>query len=266
LPCSREDLSNFGAVRVDESGRALEFREKPQTAEACAGMEVAPQLRASMGVGEDRPYLASMGIYLFNKSRLIECLANDLIDFGHDVIPAAVDHCRVQTHCFDGYWRDIGTIGAFYEAHMDMVGPNPPLDFYDPDWPFYTHPRFLPGSRLDACRFNQTILAGGAILEGCTIESSVIGVRAVMRNATVKRSLIMGSEDSIEDLPGLPPVGVGEGSLIQDSIIDLNARIGRNVRIVNRDRIQNAEGDGWVIRDGIVVIAKNSVIPDDTVI
>jgi glucose-1-phosphate adenylyltransferase len=265
-PCSKAEIGNFGAVRVDKTGRIVEFREKPKTAKALKGMEASKGLLQKAGFAADRPYLASMGIYLFDKELLRQALDNDLIDFGHHVIPACVDTSRVQAHFFGGYWQDIGTIRSFYEAHMDMVSANPQFDFFDPDWQFYTHPRYLPGSRLSGCRFHESILAGGADLQDCTIEKSIIGVRASMRRATVKRSLIMGTEDFPPPAAAsAPPVGVGEGSLIQDAIIDLNARIGRNVRIVNKQGLQEDEGRSWVIRDGIVVIPKNAIIPDDTV-
>jgi len=160
LPCSEDEISDFGAVRVDDSGRIVEFREKPKNAEQRAGMEVPPELLERRDLKADRPYLASMGIYLFDKSRLVESLNNDLTDFGHHVIPACVNDCRVQAHFFGGYWRDIGTIRAFFDAHMDLVQPHPLFDFYDPEWPIYTHPRYLPGSRLNGCRFNHAVLAG----------------------------------------------------------------------------------------------------------
>jgi glucose-1-phosphate adenylyltransferase len=267
LPCSEEEIGDFGAVRVDDAGTVVEFREKPQTAQAREGMTVAPELLEARGVAGSRPYLASMGIYLFRKQVLFDCLENDLIDFGNDVMPASLEKYKVGTHFFDGYWRDIGTIRSFYEAHMDMVGADPPFDWYDVDWPFYTHPRYLPGSLLRSCRFNDTVLAGGATIHESTLEQSVIGLRTRMSKATVRRTLIMGAEDTPPPSPaGIPAVGIGEGSLIQDAIIDLNARIGRNVRIVNKDGLKEAEGDSWVIRDGIVVVRKNGVIPDGTTI
>ena len=267
LPCSEAEIAEFGAVRVDDRGGVVEFREKPSTPKAREGMTAAPELLETRGVDGGRPYLASMGIYLFKKQVLLDCLDNDLIDFGNDVIPAAVGDYNVQAHFFDGYWRDIGTIRAFYDAHMDMVGPEPPFDWYDNQWSFYTRPRYLPGSRLRGCRFNDALLAGGATIDESTIEQSVIGIRARIRKATVRRSLIMGVEDDPpKSDPGAPPVGIGEGSLIQDAIIDLNARIGRNVRIVNEGGVTEAEGDAWVIRDGIVVVRKNAVIPDGTTI
>ncbi len=267
LPCSAEEISEFGAVRVDGQGRVVEFREKPQTAGDRAGMEASPDLLARFGAPADRPYLASMGIYLFDKKVLAEDLRNDLRDFGHHVIPASVSARRVQAFVFDGYWRDIGTIRAFYEAHMDLVRSEPPFSFYDPDWLFYTHPRYLPGSRVSGTRFNDSILAEGAILDGCTVEQSVIGVRSTLQRVTVRRSLIMGADPFYPPGPrGAPPVGIGEGSLIEDAIVDKNARIGRNVRISNKHGRRDAQGPGWTIRDGIVVIPKNAVVPDGTTI
>ncbi|MCP3977739.1 MAG: glucose-1-phosphate adenylyltransferase [bacterium] len=267
LPCSEDEIAGFGAVRVDDTGRIVEFREKPQSADAREGMQASRALLEKQGISDDRPYLASMGIYLFRKHVLRAGLDNSLIDFGHDVIPATVDDNRIQAHLFNGYWRDIGTIRSFFDAHMDLVDPDPPFDFYDPNWMFYTHPRYLPGSRLSGCKFQHSLLAGGAIINDSEIEESVIGIRAVVNRATLRRTLIMGSEDFPPAGPaGAPPVGVGEGSVIENAIIDLNARIGKNVQIRTESRPQEADGDGWVIRDGIVVIPKNAVVPDGTVI
>jgi glucose-1-phosphate adenylyltransferase len=266
-PCTGAEIGGFGAVRVDPDGRVVEFREKPATPEARAGMEVPADLLARRGVGADRPYLASMGIYLFDKRVLFEAIENRLVDFGRDVIPAAVQSRKVHAHLFDGYWRDIGTLRAFYEAHLDMVSPNPPFAFGDPEWPIYTHPRYLPGARLSGTRFNRAILSEGSVLLGSTVEDSVIGVRTVMHGVTVRRSLLMGADaHPPEGSPGAPPVGIGEGTLIRDAIIDKNARIGRHVRIVNQDKLADAEGPGWAIRDGIVVVLKNAVVPDGTTI
>jgi glucose-1-phosphate adenylyltransferase len=267
LPCSAEEISEFGAVRVDGQGRIVEFREKPKTAEDRAGMEASPDLLARFGAAADRPYLASMGIYLFDKRVLAEDLCNDFRDFGHHVIPASVAARRVQAFVFDGYWRDIGTIRTFYDAHMDLVRPDPPFSFYDPEWLFYTHPRYLPGSRISGTRFNHSVLAEGAILDGCTVEQSVIGVRSTLRRVTVRRSLIMGADPFYPPgLPGAPPIGIGEGSLIENAIVDKNARIGRNVRIGNKHGRRDAEGPGWTVRDGIVVIPKNAIVPDGTTV
>jgi glucose-1-phosphate adenylyltransferase len=267
VPCSGEDISSFGAMRVDSAGRALDFREKPADAAARSGMEAPKDFLERRGLGLDRPYLASMGVYLFRKDVLLEVLENELPDFGQDLIPEAVRTRHVRAHLFEGYWRDIGTIRAFYDAHMDLLSPTPPFDLHDPEWPFYTHPRYLPGARISGSRFNRVILAEGSSIDDSTIEESVVGVRAVMRRATVRRCLIMGADPHPPEAPtGAPPIGIGEGSLLQEAIVDKNARIGRNVRLVNKKGHRDAEGSGWVIREGIVVVPKNAVVPDGTTI
>ncbi len=265
-PCSEREISNFGAARVDESGRILEFREKPADVERRTGMEVSPALLEEKGVRADVPYLASMGIYLFRKQALLEALDNDLVDFGRDIIPAEVSRRRVQAHFFQGYWRDIGTIRAFFDAHMDLVRPDPPFTFHDRDWPIYTRPRYLPGARLSGCRFTRVLLADGSRVLDSEVEDAVIGLRSEIRASTVRQALVMGVDTYYPDIPGAPPVGIGEGSEILNAIIDKNARIGRNVRLVNEKKVRHKDGDDWAIRDGIVVVPKNGVIPDGTVI
>jgi len=266
LPCAEGEIGEFGAIRVDPSGRIVEFREKPKDEASRLGMKADPSLLARFGVSTGRPYLASMGIYLFKKSYLRACLeSSQRHDFGRDVLPHAVAGGMVQSFLFAGYWRDIGTIRAFYDAHMDLVNADPPFHFNDPEWPFYTHPRYLPGSSLNAVRINRSIVSEGTTLDECTVESSIIGVRTAMTRATVRRSLVMGADPYPPSGPaGCPPLGVGEGSLIQDAIIDKNARIGRNVLITNKNGVTEAEGEGWAIREGIVVVTKNAVIPDGT--
>jgi glucose-1-phosphate adenylyltransferase len=266
LPCSAQDIGEFGAVRVNEDGVVVEFREKPKTAEARAGMEASASLLAERGISADRPYLASMGIYLFRKDVLADCLDNDLSDFGHHVIPATLGKRRIHAHFFDGYWRDIGTIRAYYDAHLDLIEPKTPFDFYDPQWPFFTHPRYLPGSRLTDCNYHRVMLCGGAIVSECTIENSVIGIRSVIRGSTLRRTLMAGADPNPPEIPGAPAVGIAPGCVIENAIIDKNVRIGRDVKIVNEKGLTEADGDGWVIRDGLVVVLRNAVIPAGTVI
>jgi glucose-1-phosphate adenylyltransferase len=267
MPCPAADIAHFGAVRVDPSGRIVEFREKPKTDERRAGMEAGPELLARYGIPADRPYLASMGIYLFKSEVLDACLDNDLQDFGHHVLPLAVEKYRMQAHLFDGYWRDIGTIRSFYDAHMDLLEPKAHFDFHDRTWPIFTQPRYLPGTRLTNCRFYRTVLAGGGVVSDSTVEESVVGVRTVMRDAAVRRSLIFGCDPEPPEAPaGAPPLGIGRGSIVTNAIVDKNARIGANVRITNEAGVREADGPGYAIREGLVVVLRNGIIPDGTVI
>jgi glucose-1-phosphate adenylyltransferase len=266
-PCSQQEIANFGAVRVNDSGKIVEFREKPSDDRARSGMEVSRHLLEKKGVRADLPYLASMGVYMFRKRVLIEALDNALVDFGGDVIPAEVRRRRVQAHFFNGYWRDIGTTRAFFDAHMDLVQPDPPFTFHDRNWPIYTRPRYLPGARLHGCTFHRVLLGDGSRVLDSQVEDAVIGLRSEVRGATIRRALIMGVDNYYPDAPvGSPPVGIGVGSEITNAIIDKNARIGAGVRIVNENRVEHADGDGWAIREGIVVIPKNGVVADGTVI
>ena len=263
-PCSEEEIGAFGAMRVDDSGRIVEFREKPKTPEAREGMELPPELLGAKGIPPSQPYLASMGIYMFRKEVLLETLDSKLVDFGRDIIPASVGQHRVQAHFFQGYWRDIGTIRAFFDAHMDLVQEEPPFSFHDASWPIYTRPRYLPGARLHSCCFDRVLLGDGSRVVGSDAQECVIGLRSDVRGATLRRTLIMGVDSNFPEAPGSPPVGVGEGSHIENAIVDKNARIGRGVRISNPSGVLEADGDGWAIRDGIVVIPKNAIIPDGT--
>lgn len=267
LPCAAADIGDFGAVRVDDEGRIVEFREKPKTAEARAGMEVPDALRTRTGVDADRPYLASMGIYLFEQRVLEECLASDATDFGGEVLPAAVvGDRRVQSFVFNGYWRDIGTIKAFYDCHVDLVRPRPAFDFNDPNWPIYTRPRYLPGTRMDGSRVDRCVVANGCVVEDSRLANSVIGLRSNVRSAEVRDTLMMGADLNYPSVRGAPPVGIGAGSVVAGAIIDKNARIGRRCHLVNADGREEAEGEGWCIRDGVVIVAKNAVVPDGTVL
>jgi glucose-1-phosphate adenylyltransferase len=203
---------------------------------------------------------------MFNKGALLDVLDSSLVDFGRDIIPSETGRRRVQAHFFKGYWRDIGTMRAFFDAHMDLIKPDPAFSFHDRAWPIYTRPRYLPGARLSGCSFNHVMLGEGSRIVDSQVEDAVIGLRSDIRGATIKRALIMGVDSHYPGFPGAPPVGIGEGSEIRDAIIDKNARIGRGVRILNEAGVQDADGEGWAIREGIVVVPKNSVIPDGTMI
>lgn len=266
-PVGRADAPRFGILKTDEDERITAFHEKPQ-ADQLDGLESVS--------GSDKPYLASMGIYVFRADVLREVLElSDAEDFGRQIIPAAIESHRVYAFPFEGYWEDIGTIRAFFEANLALTLPDPPFDFYDPDHPIYTRPRFLPPSRADGCDLERTVLAEGCLLRDSDIRESVIGLRSIIGpDARVTRTVMMGADfyETPERMAenrrlGRPNVGVGRGCTIERVIIDKNARIGEGVTIrpptVGEEMV---ETENYVIRDGIVVIPKNAIIPDGTII
>ncbi len=265
-PVARADAPRFGILKTDAEGRITAFHEKPSPDEL-DGLESRP--------GDERPYLASMGIYVFRADVLREVLtASDAEDFGRQIIPAAIESHRVYAYPFTGYWEDIGTIRAFYEANLALTLPNPPFDFYEPQRPIYTRPRFLPSSRADGCTLTRTVLAEGCLIRQAEIRESVVGLRSVIGpDVRLVRAVVMGAdfyetpERKVENRRlGRPDVGIGAGCTIEGAIIDKNARIGAGVIIRPHPPDENVDAEQYVIRDGIVVIPKNAVIPDGTVI
>ena len=268
-PVPRADAPRFGILKTDgdEEGRITSFSEKPRDDEL-EGLESMPD--------SDRPYLASMGIYLFRADMLRKVLEeSDAEDFGKQIIPAAIENLRVYAFPFDGYWEDIGTIRAFYEANLALAFPDPPFDFYDLKHPIYTRPRFLPSSRADGCDLERTVLAEGCLIQQSDIRESVIGLRSIIGpDVRIARTVVMGAD--FHETPerkaenrriGRPDVGIGRGSNIEGAIIDKNARIGEGVIIrPHAPDEEMIETENYVIRDGIVVVPKNAVIPDGTVI
>jgi glucose-1-phosphate adenylyltransferase len=276
-PSREEDASGFGLLKIDGSGRVVHFREKPK-GDALHEMRVDTTV---LGLPEDeaerRPYLASMGIYVFKKEVLREYLLEDMpdaVDFGHNIIPAAVNRKNVQAHLFDGYWEDIGTISSFYRTNIAMTLPLPPFNFFDAEAPIYTRPRFLPGSKLLDCHIQSSIITEGCILNGATITDSIIGIRSrVDLGSRLSGVLMMGADfyQTLEEMDseaqqGHPRIGVGRNCNIRRAIIDKNARIGSGVQVLNEAHHSEYEGDSYFIREGIVIVPKNAVIPDNTVI
>jgi len=280
LPVDAAQAESFGLMHTDDDGRIREFREKPK-GKALEAMQVDTSL---MGLSAEeaarRPYLASMGIYVFSRDTLFDLLTKNpnFTDFGKEIIPAALERGdRLQTYLFDDYWEDIGTIGAFYEANMALTDqPNPAFSFYDEKFPIYTRPRYLPPSKLLNAQVTQSIIGEGSMLRACSIHHCVLGVRTRVEDEVVLQdSLVMGADyfESREERAvlrerGGTPIGVGQGSTVKRAIIDKNVRIGRNVTIVNKDHVEEADRPelGFYIRNGIVVVAKNVTITDGTVI
>ena len=280
LPVDPAQAEAFGLMRTDDQGEIKEFKEKPK-GDALKSMAVdTSRFGLSAEEAQEKPYLASMGIYVFSRKTLFDLLDKnpDHKDFGKEVIPEALARGdKLKSYVFNDYWEDIGTIGAFYEANLALTKqPTPPFSFYDEKFPIYTRPRYLPPSKLVDVQVTDSIIGEGSILKACSIHHCVLGVRSrVEANAVVQETLVMGADyfESAEERAllrerGGIPLGVGEGTTVKTAILDKNARIGSNVTIINKDRVEEADraDQGFYIRNGIVVVVKNATIPDGTVI
>ena len=280
LPVDPAQAEAFGLMRTDDNADIKEFREKPK-GEALKAMAVdTSRFGLTAEAAKEKPYLASMGIYVFSRKTLFDLLDGhpEHKDFGKEVIPEALARGdKLQSYVFNDYWEDIGTIGAFYEANLALTQqPTPPFSFYDEKFPIYTRPRYLPPSKLVDVQVTDSIIGEGSILKSCSIHHCVLGVRSrVETDAVVQETLVMGSDyfESSDERAllrerGGIPLGVGEGTTVKGAILDKNARIGSNVTIVNKDRVEEADrpDQGFYIRNGIVVVVKNATIPDGTVI
>jgi glucose-1-phosphate adenylyltransferase len=224
-----------------------------------------------------RPYLANMGIYLFQRDALFQLLNEPPLatDFGKEIFPRSVNSRRVYAHLFDGYWEDVGTVKSYHEANIALTSDEPPFVFNTPEGVIYTRMRYLPASRINAAVLENALIADGCVIEaGTKIIHSVVGVRThIGRNVTLKNSVVIGADayesahQKAENLRrGLPDVGIGHDSVIDNAILDKDARVGANVRLCNKDKIKNGEGPNFVIRDGIVVIPRSAIVLDGTVI
>ncbi|MFL6529123.1 MAG: glucose-1-phosphate adenylyltransferase [Chthoniobacterales bacterium] len=266
-PVPRNQASDFGIMQSDTDRRITRFVEKPKEDAILDELKLGPELLESLGHGEaEELFQASMGIYVFNRDVLVQCLANEMVDFGKHIIPHAISERHVSAYIFDGYWEDIGTIRAFYEANLDLTDLLPSYSFFEASAPIYTHPRFLPGSKINGAALRQAIIADGCIISDAHIERSVIGVRSVISTgATIRNSYVMGADFYETEPPqtasGIPAIGVGRNCVIDRAIIDKNARIADNVVITPEGKPTNFDGANYFIRDGIVVVPKNAVIP-----
>jgi glucose-1-phosphate adenylyltransferase len=259
-PVRAEAAGAFGIMEAGADGRITRFVEKPTD----------PAVQATLsGYPDQLP--ASMGIYVFDHDVLADALAGSEVDFGKHVIPKLIDTRRVFAYGFEGYWEDIGTIRAFYEANLDLCEPLPQFNFYDASAPIFTHARYLPATKIIKSQVERSVLADGCIINDATIEHSLVGVRSrIQAGATLRDALIMGQDyyDSPErrPLPGAPIMGIGHGAWIERTIVDKNARIGDDVRITPDGKPTFFDGPNFYVRDGIVIIPKNAVIMSGTVI
>lgn len=275
-PIFSHEASEFGILRSNKKGWIREFVEKPQTQELLDQFQIDEASFDNFNVQpEGRTHLASMGIYIFKKEALFELLnESDKEDFGREIIPDSLNKKKLSAYFFDGYWEDIGTMRAFFEAHFELTKPLPKFNFYDETFPFFTNPRFLPASKITNCQINQSIVAEGSILLGSIIENSIIGIRAFIEEGTlVQRSIIMGNThyETIQEREensglGQPNIGMGRNCNIRNAIIDMDCRIGSNVQLINKNQKDHDDGENYAIREGIIVIPKGAVIPDNTII
>ena len=265
-PVGRNQVAEFGIMQSGADRRITRFVEKPKDESVLPELRMSEELLGSTGLeaGEEL-YQASMGIYVFSRQVLVECLANDLVDFGKHIIPQSIKDRHVSAYIFKGYWEDIGTIRAFYEANLDLTDIVPGYSFFEAEAPIYTHPRFLPGSKVNGATLRQAIISDGCIISDAHVERSVIGVRSIIRSgATIRNSIIMGADyiekDELSD-PARPPIGIGRNCVIDRAIIDKNARIADGVVITPEGKPTDFDGEGYFIRDGIVVVPKDGIIP-----
>src|SRR5438105_3706948 len=278
IPIAPDFAGEFGLLKTDPEGRIIESREKPK-GEALEAMRVdTTSLGLTPEEARARPFLASMGIYVFKYDRLEEVLAEDTsrLDFGKEVIPGSVNKYNVQAYLFDGYWEDIGTMASFYKANLDMTSAIPPFNLFDAAAPLFTRARYLPPSKINNCEIRDSIISEGCIINGAKINRSMIGLRSrIGDGAQIDSAYMMGADyyQSLEDMLGdrdanRPRIGIGEGTVVRRAIIDKNARIGMNVRLWNEAEVDDADGpDGrYYIRDRIIIVPKNGLIPDGTVV
>ncbi len=270
-PVSRAQAKGLGIMRVDGEGRIVQFVEKPQDDAALDDLTPDPATLARLGFRAPAgSLLASMGIYVFGRDVLAELLEpTHTTDFGREIIPGAIHAKRVMAYAYTGYWRDIGTIRSFHEASLDLTRPLPPLNLYSRDHPIYTHPRFLPGTKINSCDVRQSVLCEGSIISKSTISDSIVGIRAIVREgAQLERTVVMGAGEyeNPGDTGGRIPLGIGRDCRLRNVIVDLSARIGDGAVLVNEAGVDEADGPCWHIRGGIVVIPQGATVPPGTVV
>jgi len=270
---TRENASGLGILKVDKSNQITEFMEKPGPTKDISDFRAPAELLTEKN--KDDCYLGSMGIYVFNSKAMEECLANELTDFGKEVIPAAISRLKVNAYLFDGYWEDIGTIRNFYETNLELTSLRPSFDFYDEQKPIYTHMRNLPPSKMNFSNMNQSIAAEGCIITNANITNSIVGIRTIIETGSSLNGVVcMGAdyyETEAQKLQNaearIPNVGIGRGAIIKGAIIDKNVCVGEGCRI-GVDDLKRTDGNygHYYIVDGIIVIPKNTILYPGTVI
>ncbi|MCH8567828.1 MAG: glucose-1-phosphate adenylyltransferase [Balneolales bacterium] len=272
IPVNADDATGFGIMKTDDNHTIKSFVEKPSKDQLSEWTSEVPEEEKKLG----NHYLASMGIYIFNRKVLAELFEEkpEATDFGKEIIPGAIDaNRRVSSYIYNGYWTDIGTIKSFFEANLALTDSMPAFNLYDTSKMVYTRARMLPASKVSGTALERSIIAEGCIIEASRVEHSLLGIRSrVGRGTTVVDSIIMGNDyfphlDEIQHRDSnKPPVGIGERCYIQNCIVDKNARIGNDVRINGGSHLQDGTYDDYCVVNGIVVVPKNAIIKDGTVI
>lgn len=275
IPVKAAETPALGIMQIDATGRVTKFLEKPKDPALLEPFKMPAEIRDKVGVSADQDlYLASMGIYVFNRKVIAELLDNPLSDFGKHIIPHAINTHKVFSYVYQGYWEDIGTIRNFFEANLDLVSELPRFNFFDMSAPIFSRPRYLPGSKINGAQIDHAVISDGCIINRARINQSIVGLRTIIGDATeLNRVVILGSDyyESLESVErhakeGLPRVGIGAHCRIENAIIDKNARIGNNVVISPAGKPENVDHERYFIRDGIVIIPKDAIIPDGTVL
>jgi glucose-1-phosphate adenylyltransferase len=267
-PVTIDDAHAMGIFHFDRQGQITGFEEKPSRERLTEFRSSVPEGATVPGQVEGKPFVASMGIYVFSRGVLREVLAQPGTDFGKEIIPAALNRYRVSAYLYDGYWADVGTIRSFYDANVMLTRRGAPFSFFHPRQPIYTHPRFLPPPRAHASSLDGTLVGEGAYLDSCTIKQSIVGVRTVVRpGATITRSVLLGADFFDEGgSDSSIPLGIGRDVVLDRVIVDKNARIGNRCRLTNETGVENLDGEGIYIRDGIVIVPKGAEVKPGTVI
>ncbi|HZL43158.1 MAG TPA: glucose-1-phosphate adenylyltransferase [Verrucomicrobiae bacterium] len=276
IPVSRKQSESLGIMQINEERRITRFVEKPKDPAVQDSLLLPKNWypRLEIENGDEQLFLASMGIYVFNREMLRKLLDNTLADFGKHIIPSAIENHRVFSHVFQGYWEDIGTIRSFFEANLDVTSELPRFNFFDMGSPIFSRPRFLPGSKINSAQIDHAVISDGCILNRSKISNSIVGVRSIVGPGTeLSRVILLGcdyyeSQESIQanQQAGRPRIGVGINCRIENAIVDKNARIGDNVVISPAGKPENLDHPLYYIRDGIVVIPKSGIVPHGTVI
>ena len=275
MPVGRAEAKSLGIMQIDDMNRITRFVEKPKEDAVLDSLKLTPLMQGNLGVKrEGDSFLASMGIYVFSRKVICELLDNTLSDFGKHIIPQAIESRRVFSYVFQGYWEDIGTIRSFFEANLDLVSELPRFNFFDMSAPIYCRPRWLPGSKINGAQIDHAVISDGCIINRATINRTIVGLRTIVGSGTeLNRVIVLGTDyyetaESVakHDREGKPRMGIGEHCKIENAIIDKNARIGNNVTISPAGKPENVDHELYFIRDGIVVIPKDAVIPHGTVI